>query len=348
MSEIMETSYRREIADVTRDIRIKTGQFLMDAIEIGRLLFEAKAMVEPGKWGQYIADELPFSPSWANNYMRLYKELGGEQLSLFGNSQALANLRPTQALELLALPAQEREEFMQTHDVEKMSTRELHKEIRKELEQAQEKNADLERQLDDARSEAEDLREDLASAKSDAESREQEAKSYAGQLKKAEQEKQRAEKSEKSALSLVDKLRTQLKAAEEKEASALKQLDESLKNPQIPEAVMETMRQQVEATAAEKATADLRKQLDEAQKAAEAATKAKAAAESSLAAAEKQLRMVSPELLSYNALAQKLMQDYIALDDRRREIEEDNQDAGQRVKQFQIAMVTKWLEALNA
>ena len=88
--------------------------------------------------------------------------------------------------------------------------------------------------------------------------------------------------------------------------------------------------------------------MDEAQKAAEAATKAKAAAESSLAAAEKQLRMVSPELLSYNALAQKLMQDYIALDDRRREIEEDNQDAGQRVKQFQIAMVTKWLEALNA
>ena len=47
-----ELSYQRRIEDVTRDIRVKTGQFLMDAIEIGRLLMEAKAMVEPGKWGE--------------------------------------------------------------------------------------------------------------------------------------------------------------------------------------------------------------------------------------------------------------------------------------------------------
>lgn len=127
MSELQTV---RKIADVTRDIRIKTGQFLMDAIDIGRLLYEAKAMVEPGKWSQYIAEELPFSHSWANNYMRLYKELGDNQVSLFGDSQALGNLRPTQALELLALPAEERQEFVETHDVEHMSTRDLHQAIR--------------------------------------------------------------------------------------------------------------------------------------------------------------------------------------------------------------------------
>jgi len=60
-----ELTYKRGIADVTRDIRIKTGQFLMDAIEIGRLLFEAKSMVEPGSWGKYVEEELPFSHSWA-------------------------------------------------------------------------------------------------------------------------------------------------------------------------------------------------------------------------------------------------------------------------------------------
>ena len=115
MSELTIT---RTVADVTRDIRIKTGQFLMDAIDIGRLLFEAKAMVPAGQWSKYVAEELPFSHSWANNYMRLYKELGKDQLSLFADSQALGNLRPTQALELLALPAEEREEFVQNHDVE--------------------------------------------------------------------------------------------------------------------------------------------------------------------------------------------------------------------------------------
>ena len=33
--------YQRQIADVTLDIRRKTGEFLLTAIEIGRLLFEA-------------------------------------------------------------------------------------------------------------------------------------------------------------------------------------------------------------------------------------------------------------------------------------------------------------------
>ena len=130
MEEMMIIEPRRQLADVTRDIRIKTGQFLLDAIEIGRLLFEAKAMVEPGGWMDYVEREVPFSQSWANNYMRLYKEYGEEQLSIFGNSQATAKLSPTQALELLALPAQEREEFMETHDVENMSTRELKQAIR--------------------------------------------------------------------------------------------------------------------------------------------------------------------------------------------------------------------------
>ena len=133
MNEITVTEYRREIADVTRDIRIKTGQFLMEAIEIGRLLFEAKAMVEPGGWSKYIEEELPFSHSWANNYMKLYKELGSEQLTLFGNSQALMNLRPTHALELLSLPAESRDEFMENHDVENMSTRQLHQAVQAEL-----------------------------------------------------------------------------------------------------------------------------------------------------------------------------------------------------------------------
>lgn len=58
MSELTIT---RTVADVTRDIRIKTGQFLMDAIDIGRLLFEAKAMVPAGQWSKYIEEELPFS-----------------------------------------------------------------------------------------------------------------------------------------------------------------------------------------------------------------------------------------------------------------------------------------------
>ena len=69
MSE--ELIYQRQIADVTKDIRRKTGEFLLNAIEIGRLLFEAKSMVEPGGWSRYIEEELPFSHS-ASEYVFTY------------------------------------------------------------------------------------------------------------------------------------------------------------------------------------------------------------------------------------------------------------------------------------
>lgn len=166
MSELTIT---RTVADVTRDIRIKTGQFLMDAIDIGRLLFEAKAMVPAGQWSKYIEEELPFSHSWANNYMRLYKELGKDQLSLFADSQAIGNLRPTQALELLALPAEEREEFVQTHDVENMSTRELHQAIR-ELDEAKKAKQEAEARAEEAEASLEEAQKERKAAEESARS----------------------------------------------------------------------------------------------------------------------------------------------------------------------------------
>ena len=210
MSELQTV---RQIADVTRDIRIKTGQFLMDAIDIGRLLYEAKSMVEPGKWSQYIAEELPFSHSWANNYMRLYKELGDSQVSLFGDSQALGNLRPTQALELLALPAEERQEFVETHDVEHMSTRELHQAIR-ERDEARQAKEEAEARAEEAAEKAiaaqktaDSLRKQLEAAK--AETEKARAEIPAGAMEKLQKEA-----AEAAAKETEKKLQKQLEAAE--------------------------------------------------------------------------------------------------------------------------------------
>lgn len=123
------------------------------AIETGRRLEEAKAMVEYGGWGDWLK-KMGYGQSTANNLMRVFREYGSSQQSLFGGeaeSQALGNLTYTKALRLLALPDQEaREAFVAEHDVENMSTRDLEQalkdaaEARAEAQAAEEARAKME------------------------------------------------------------------------------------------------------------------------------------------------------------------------------------------------------------
>lgn len=306
MSEIMEVAYQRQISDVTRDIRIQTGQFLRTAIEIGRLLFEAKAMVEPGGWSKYIEEELPFSHSWANNYMKLYKEYGSDQTSLFGDSQAFMNLRPTQALELLALPAGEREAFVQENDVADMSTRQLRQAI-KDLEDARKELQEAENDRDNAEERRSALESELMAARGDFEGAREAAQ-------KAEKEKSRAEKSEQNALNLVEKMKKQLADVQKKEQQAREDLKKARENPDIPESMMEQLRREAEADAAGKAAAEAQKQLSAAKEELQKAIADREAAESDardakekLVAAQKSEKLSNPDVMSINVLGQQLL-----------------------------------------
>ena len=290
MDEIMVVGYQRQIGDVTRDIRIKTGQFLMDAIEIGRLLYEAKSLVQPGGWMEYVEKELPFSQSWANNYMRLYKEYGGDQLSVFGNSQATAKLSPTQALELLALPAQEREEFLAENDVENMSTRELHQAIKERDEAIR------------AQEEAEDAKREAEQEAAEANGRLNAARERADRLQENLKEAQTAQV---SATEKVEKLRKQLAKAKENEAAAKADLEKAKENPEIPESMMEQMRQQVAADAAKAATEELQKKLDAAMSAEAKAVAAHKEAEQKLEAAQKAMKLSNPEIAKLQLLTEQ-------------------------------------------
>ena len=157
----------RTVETVTLEIRTlqhQAQQMLLGyAIEIGRRLVEVKAMLPHGQWGGYIREQLGYSQSTANNMMRIFEEYGAAQQSLFGpeaKSQALGNLSYTKALRLLALPADEREEFAEANDVEDMSTRELEAAIRERDEarrQAEQDRADREAAERSAQKIAEDM-----------------------------------------------------------------------------------------------------------------------------------------------------------------------------------------------
>lgn len=123
------------IKDQTRDI------VLYNSIEIGRRLVEAKEIVGHGEWANWLEKSVDYSQRTANDLMRIFNEYGSNQITLLGdnlNSQTYANLSYSQALALLGIPKEEREEFVKENKVEDMSARKL-KEAIKEKQKLEEK-----------------------------------------------------------------------------------------------------------------------------------------------------------------------------------------------------------------
>lgn len=138
-----------EIRGLTQQAKTMTLWF---GIEIGRRLTEAKEMLEHGQWLPYLKEQTEFSQPSASRLMRLYDEYGAKQTSLFGaelNYSTLNNLSISNALRLLAVPEDEREEFAAEHDVEHMSARELD-ELIKQRDEAEKRAAKAEKQVQQA------------------------------------------------------------------------------------------------------------------------------------------------------------------------------------------------------
>ena len=170
----------RTLEMVTEEIRYLDHQakrlVLGHAIEIGRRLEEAKALVPYGEWGNYIREQLNYSQSTAQNFMRIFAEYGAAQQSLFGpvaESQALGNLSYTKALALLAVPREEREEFAEMVDAEHISSRELAEairerdEARKALQTSEARLADTQRTLSETDKQVTELHRKLQQARED-------------------------------------------------------------------------------------------------------------------------------------------------------------------------------------
>lgn len=112
-----------------RTIETITGEIL-DAkraggeaiLTIGRCLMEAKEMLPHGEWLPWLNEQVEFSERTARNFMRLARE--------WTNRQTLADLGASKALTLLALPPEEREQFMADNNVIDMSARQLEQAIR--------------------------------------------------------------------------------------------------------------------------------------------------------------------------------------------------------------------------
>ena len=107
-----------------RDIETITGEILEakrmggEAIlTIGRCLMEAKDTLPHGEWLPWLNEQVELSERTAQKFMKLARE--------WSNPNTLADLGASKALMLLALPAEERDGFMEEHSVIDMSARQL-------------------------------------------------------------------------------------------------------------------------------------------------------------------------------------------------------------------------------
>lgn len=182
MSELVVTPERLgvEIRELTRQAKAMT---LYYGVEIGRRLEAAKSMVPYGSWGAWLKENTEFSQATATRFMRVFNEYGAEQIGIFGavpESSTLQNLSISNALRLLAVPEDEREEFAEAVDAENLSARELEKAIkerdaaRQERENAQReanryslRTERAEKELREAKEKAQELEDDLEAARAD-------------------------------------------------------------------------------------------------------------------------------------------------------------------------------------
>lgn len=160
-AECREIERGHSLPEITAEIKYITENMnrtvLMGIIEIGKRFEMAKGLVEHGKWGEYCEKYTGYSQSMAENYIKAYKEYGSDQQSLFGDftkSQSIGNLGITKLIELTALPADEREQFVEDNNVtENTTVKELRELIRQKdsrIEETETIAAETEKKLRDS------------------------------------------------------------------------------------------------------------------------------------------------------------------------------------------------------
>lgn len=148
------------------DLKREAGEAILD---IGARLIEAKGMLSHGEWLPWLNERVELSERTAQKFMKLARE--------WSNPNTLADLGASKALMLLAVPAEERDGFVEEHNVIDMSARQLEQAIR---------------DRDEARKAAETAKADAAAAEAARAKMEADMKVANATLESARAEKERA------------------------------------------------------------------------------------------------------------------------------------------------------------
>lgn len=310
MSQIVNTT-GRTAENIAAEIRTLDTQgkhlCLMYIFEIGKRLEEAKSLVGHGNWGEYLKAQVGYSQDTANKYMKVYREY--QKNGAFPNSDMFMNLDFSKAYKLLAVPAEEREAFLQEHPVEDMTVRQLEEAIRDRdanLQAAKEQAARAEK----AEAEVEKLNAAVLQQVDMLEGKDAELSKLEGDIVDLRRAAEGAAARENEATAKVDKLKGQLAKAKEAEKAARADLEKAKANPVLPEEQLQKLKAEGAAEAAAKATEELQKLLSDAQAQVLKAEQERQQAEEAAAAAQKAARMSGADAAVFKLLFTQVQDDF--------------------------------------
>lgn len=288
-NEIIEAEYREiescDLPTITAEIKYisksMNNMLLQCLIEIGKRFAKAKTLVQYGKWGEYCEKYTGYKQAMAENYIKIYKEYGADQQSLFGNfenSESIKNLGVTKLIELTAIPADEREHFVEENNItEETTVKQLHKLMQEKtdaLDRAEKKQAVAEKKLEEQIKQSEQAAKDkqlmIERLQAELDIRNAEPATVPqDELEKMMQEAD--EKAKKSLQAEIDKLKTEKKKAEqaaEKAERAAKKSKQKAKNAeqQYKELQDDVSSEKEKTAAAEKENEELKKTIEKLQK----------------------------------------------------------------------------------
>lgn len=249
--EIVNSEHLNTIAAEIRTIQNTTRKVMLAAtIQIGERLAEAKAVIGHGNWLGWLEANTNFKERQAQRAMRLWQEYGQGQQVLFGKSfqeEELAALTSTQAEILLGIKdPDERVEFVQNHDLDSMSTRELQEAVKaREKAEAQINEAlqlagEMEQKAKEAEKKAGDAHVQLCEAQKQAKALQEELEKL-----KEEQESSLSPDMDSETNKRIHDLEVELAAAKGQKVKAEKEL-EDLKNQPIDVATIEKVPDEIQ------------------------------------------------------------------------------------------------------
>ena len=238
-----------------RDAQRKGGEAILT---IGRCLIEAKDQLSHGEWLPWLSEEVGYSERQAQRFMRLAQGYAT-------NPTALSDLGATKALALLALPAEEREQFVAEHNVVDMTSRQLQQAIK---------------ERDEARAVAEQAQADAAAAEQARAKMADDMRLLNARLEGSREDRDQAVRDREQAMQDADRL--------EKELAELKARP-------VDVAVETVVDQEAVEKARAEAVAEMKDKLDRAKAAKEKAEEKRKAAEEALASAQDQLERLRKE-----------------------------------------------------
>lgn len=294
MNELMTTNTKELSPEqLGGEIRLLTTQArrmaLSYGIQIGYRLHIAHEKVGPHGWAEWLKKETDFSAASASRFESLYEGYGEDQGNLFGVGNkfpTLENLSISNALKLLAVPEEEREEFAAEVGAESLSARELEKAIA-EKKAAEERAEAAEKALHEME-EGEglavaELQAKIDELREDADKGKEALKEKAGLLDRIDQ----AARTEKS-------LKDQIRELENRPVEVAVERDEKAIEEAVQQAKAAASAEWAEKT--KKLQEDLEKANAKAEKLKAKADKAAAGADEKLAAAEKERERIAQEL----------------------------------------------------